>query len=72
MAEGSRGMVTNELLLETLKKVQETLALHTQFHLEAKDRLGALEQQYASISQRADRIDENLQRIETRLGLVEA
>ncbi|MEL6644715.1 MAG: hypothetical protein AAFQ79_12335 [Pseudomonadota bacterium] len=64
--------VTNGLLLEHLKKMQETLALHTQYHLETKERLGFLEQQYASISRRADRIDERLERVEARLGLVEA
>ncbi|PWE57027.1 hypothetical protein DEM27_05115 [Metarhizobium album] len=63
--------VTNELIYETLKRMQETLALHTQYHLETKERLGFLEQQYASISRRADRIDERLERVERRLDLVE-
>ncbi|MCY1668027.1 hypothetical protein [Rhizobium sp. SL86] len=63
--------VTNELIYDTLKRMQETLALHTQFHLEAKERLGFLEQQYASISRRVDRIDQRLDRIERRLDLVE-
>ncbi|MCP3968868.1 MAG: hypothetical protein GY717_00825 [Rhodobacteraceae bacterium] len=63
--------VTNELLLEHLKKMQETLALHTQYHLETKELLGFREQQYASISRRVDRIDERLERVEARLGLVE-
>lgn len=67
-----RGTVTNELLFEALKKIQETLAQHTQYHLEQKERLGFLEQQYASISRRVDRIDERLDRVERRLGLVEA
>jgi hypothetical protein len=64
--------VTNELIYETLKRMQETLALHTQYHLETKERLGFLEQQYASISRRVDRIDERLERVEGRLDLVEA
>ncbi|MET3855800.1 hypothetical protein [Rhizobium sp. OAE497] len=64
--------VTNELIYETLKRMQETLALHTQYHLETKERIGFLEQQYASISRRVDRIDERLDRVERRLGLVEA
>ncbi|MGV3549877.1 hypothetical protein [Rhizobium sp.] len=64
--------VTNELIYETLKRIQDTLAVHTQYHLETKERLGFLEQQYASISRRVDRIDERLERVERRLDLVEA
>ncbi|MGA1802303.1 hypothetical protein [Rhizobium sp. HT1-10] len=63
--------VTNTLIYETLKRMQETLSLHTQYHLEVKDRLGTLEQQYASISRRVDRIDQRLDRVERRLDLVE-
>jgi hypothetical protein len=64
--------VTNELIYEALKRMQETLSLHTQYHLETKERLGFIEQQYASISRRIDRIDERLERVEKRLDLVEA
>ena len=64
--------VTNELIYETLKRIQDTLALHTQYHLETKARLSLLEQLYASISRRVDRIDERLERVEKRLELVEA
>lgn len=70
--------VTNELIYETLRRMQETLALHTQYHLETKERLGLLEYQvggltaqYASVSKRLDRVDERLTRIEKRLDLVE-
>jgi hypothetical protein len=63
--------VTNELIYQTLRRMQETLALHTQYHLETKERLGFIEQQYASISRRVDRIDERLERVERRLDLVE-
>jgi hypothetical protein len=63
--------VTNELIYETLKRMQETLALHTQYHLEVKQRLGFIEEQYASVSRRVDRIDERLDRIERRFDLVE-
>ena len=63
--------VTNELLYETLKRIQDTLSVHTQYHLETKERLGFLEQQYASISRRVDRIDERLERVERRLDLAE-
>ena len=64
--------VTNELIYETLKRMQDTLALHTQYHLETKERLSLLEQQYASISRRVDRIDERLERVEKRLDLIDA
>ena len=64
--------VTNELIYETLKRMQETLSLHTQYHLETKSRLGTLEQQYANLSTRIDRIDERLARVERRLDLIEA
>lgn len=39
---------------------------------EVKGRLGILEQQYAIISVRLDRLDERVLRIEKRLDLVEA
>nr|CAD6601646.1 hypothetical protein RKHAN_00926 [Rhizobium sp. Khangiran2] len=71
--------VTNELIFERLKRIQETLALHTQYHLETKERLGLVEYQvggltaqYASLSKRLDHVDERLTRIEKRLDLVEA
>ena len=71
--------VTNNLIFETLKRIQETLALHTQYHLETKERLGLVEYQvggltaqYASLSKRLDHVDERLTRIEKRLDLVEA
>ena len=63
--------VTNELIYETLKRMQDTLALHTQYHLETKERLGFIEQQYGSISRHIDRIDERLDRVEKRLDLVQ-
>ena len=70
--------VTNELIFQTLKRIQETLALHTQYHLETKERLGLVEYQvggltaqYASLSKRLDHVDERLTRIEKRLDLVE-
>lgn len=70
--------VTNELIYETLKRMQETLVLHSQYHLETKERIGLLEYQvggisaqYASLSNRLDRVDERLSRIERRLDLVE-
>lgn len=65
------GAVTNELILEHLKTMQETLALQTQYHLETKELLGFLEQQYASLSRRVARIDERLGRVEKRIDIVQ-
>ncbi len=39
---------------------------------EVKGRLGILESQYASLSNRLDRVDARIQRIEQRLELTEA
>jgi hypothetical protein len=39
---------------------------------EVKGRLGILESQYASLSNRLDRMDGRIERIEQRLSLVEA
>jgi len=71
--------VSNEIIFETLKRMQDTLALHTQYHLETKERLGLLKYpaggitaQHASLSNRLDRVDERLSRIERRLDLAEA
>ncbi|AXS41728.1 hypothetical protein [Breoghania sp. L-A4] len=71
--------VTNELIYETLKRMQDTLSLHTQFHMETKERLGHVETQvgglnaaYASLSTRLDRLDERVGRIEKRLDLLDA
>ena len=69
MAE-RRGEVTNELIFETLKAIQGTLARHTEDLLEIKERLGTLEMQYASLSRRVDRLDQRVERIEARLDLV--
>ena len=64
--------VTNELILEHLKQMQDTLARHTQDLLEIKERLGILEMQYASLSRRVDTLDGRLERVERRLGLIES
>jgi len=37
-----------------------------------KTRVGILEQQYASMSNRIDRIEHRFERIESRIGLIEA
>lgn len=77
MAE-RRAEVTNELLLETLKAVQGTLARHSEDFRDIKERLGNLEMQvaglagqYATLSVRLDRVEGRIERIERRLDLVE-
>jgi predicted nucleic acid-binding Zn-ribbon protein len=70
MPVDKRAEVTNELLLETLKAIQGTLARHGDDLREVKERLGILEMQYASLSNRIDRIDQRLERVERRLDLV--
>ena len=62
----------SEMLIdETLKRMQDTLALHTQHRLETKERLGFLEQQYARISRRGDPPGERLERVEKRHDLAD-
>ena len=64
-------MATDNIVLEHLRAIRATLDRHSDDRLEIKGRLGILEQQYASISMRVDRIDERAFRIEKRLDLVE-
>jgi len=72
MSAEKTGGVTNELLFETLKSIQATLSkLFDDMH-EVKEGLGILEMQYASLSNRMDRMDLRIERIERRLGLIEA
>jgi|LakMenEpi03Aug12_release.lakeMendotaPanAssembly.Ray.scaffolds.fasta_scaffold591396_1 hypothetical protein len=71
MSSDKRAEVTSELLLETLKAIQGTLTRLVDDIHEVKERLGILEMQYASLSNRMDRMDLRIERIERRLGLVE-
>ena len=71
MSSGKRAEVTNELLLETLKAIQGTLTRLVDDIHEVKERLGILEMQYASLSNRMDRVDLRIEQIERRLGLIE-
>ena len=71
MPADKRAEVTSELLLETLKAIQGTLTRLVDDIHEVKERLGILEMQYASLSNRMDRMDLRIERIERRLGLVE-
>lgn len=63
---------TENLVLEHLRAIRATQDRHTEDFREVKTRLGFLEQQYALISTRIDRMDERVLRIEKRLELVEA
>lgn len=72
MAADKRTEVTNELLFETLKAIQGSLSRMGDDMHEVKERLGILEMQYASLSNRLDRMDLRIGRIERRLGLIEA
>ncbi len=65
-------MEIDNLILEHLRAIRETLDRHTEDLREIKTRLGILEQQYASLSNRLDRMDERIGRIEKRLELVES
>ncbi|MBK1624990.1 hypothetical protein [Afifella marina] len=65
-------MATENLILEHLRAIRATLDRHGDELREIKSRLGILEQQYASLSVRIDRIDERVARIERRLDLQEA
>jgi len=72
MPSDKRAEVTNELLLEALKGIQGTLSRIVDDMHEVKERLGILEMQYASLSNRLDRMDLRIERIERPLGLIEA
>jgi hypothetical protein len=65
-------MDTESIVPEHLRAIRATLDRHTEDLREIKGRLGILEQQYASVSVRLDRMDERVGRIEQRLNLVEA
>ena len=72
MSADKRAEVTNELIFETLKAIQGSLSRLVDDMHEVKERLGFLEMQYASLSNRLDRMDQRIERIERRLGLIEA
>ena len=61
-----------DLILEHLRAIRSEIGDLKTSIIEIKEWLGFLEAQYASISQRVDRIDGRLDRIERRLELVEA
>jgi len=64
-------MSADSLILEHLRAIRTNVDRLVDDMQEVKSRLGILEQQYASLSNRLDRIDERVTRIEKRLELVE-
>jgi len=65
-------MSTENLVLEHLRAIRTNVDRLVDDMQEVKQRLGFLENQYASLSTRLDRMDERVHRIEKRLELVEA
>lgn len=62
---------TESLVLEHLCAIRATQDKHSEDLREIKGRLGIIEMQYANLSNRLDRMDERVSRIEMRLGLIE-
>ena len=65
-------METDNIVLEHLRAIRANVDELRDDMREVKGRLGILEAQYASLSNRVDRIDERTIRIERRLELVPA
>jgi hypothetical protein len=64
---------TDNLVLERLREIRGMLGrVLEEDTADIKLRIGMLEAGYASMSQRIDRIDVRLERVERRLDLVEA
>jgi predicted nucleic acid-binding Zn-ribbon protein len=62
----------DQIVLRLLRNIDQKVDSLRDDVREIKTRVGLLEQQYASLSNRIDRIELRLDRIETRLGLIEA
>jgi len=62
---------TESLILKHFRAIRTTLDRLSEDMQEVKGRLGILETQYARISNRLDRIDDRVHRIELRLELVD-
>lgn len=62
----------DQIMLRLLRNIDQKVDGLRDDMREVKTRIGILEQQYASLSNRIDRIELRLDRIETRLGLIEA
>jgi chromosome segregation ATPase len=63
---------SDNIVLEHLRHMRVVLDNVYQDVRELKTLVTLLEQQYASMSNRIDRIDIRLERIETRIGLIDA
>jgi predicted nuclease with TOPRIM domain len=63
---------TESIVLEHLRHIRTAVDGLRDDMQEVKGRLGTLESQYASISNRVDRLDGRIDRIERRLELTEA
>jgi len=64
--------MSDNIILEHLRHIHGQLDRMQTDILELKDRVGALEVQYASLSRRVDRMGDDLSLIRRRLDLVEA
>jgi predicted nucleic acid-binding Zn-ribbon protein len=62
----------DQIVLRLLRTIDQKVDNLRDDMREVKTRIGLMEQQYASLSNRIDRIELRLDRIETRLGLIEA
>ena len=61
--------MNDDLVLEHLRHIREQVDRTAEDVREIKNRLGILEEQYATISRRVDRVDERVERVEKRLEL---
>jgi hypothetical protein len=62
----------DNLVLQHLRVIREQLDTVSERQLEMLQRLGAIEVGLANVSVRVDRIDARPDRVERRLGLIEA
>ena len=65
-------MSTDNIILEHLRAIRTNVDRLVDDMHEVKQRLGFLENQYASLSNRLDRMDLRIERIERRLELQDA
>ncbi len=70
MSAETRADVTNERLFGTLRTIRPTLARRGDDLREIRGRLGILEMQSASLSDRVDRLDIRLERLGRRLDRI--
>jgi hypothetical protein len=63
--------MSDNIVLDLLRAIRADIGELKVDMREVKERLGILEQQYASMSRRVDRIGGDVERIKTRLDLVD-